>query len=73
MPIIELTTSITSKADGSSELEIIAVDLEASCKVIHEATLAFDDVQDAHGVSIKFHSVDPRQGSERIAHVGSDG
>ena len=73
MPVIELKTSITSKADGSVELAITAVDLEAKSKVIHEANLCFDDVQDAHVASLKFHSVDPRQVSERMAHVGSDG
>ena len=46
MPTIELSTRITSKADGSSELEITAVDLEAKSKVIHEAKLCFDHVQD---------------------------
>ena len=73
MPIIELTTRITSKADGSSELEITAVDLEATSRVIHEAKLCFDDVQDAHVVSLKAHAVGARNGTERMAHAGSDG
>jgi hypothetical protein len=73
MPIIELTTSITSKTNGSFELGIVAVDLEASCKVIHEAKLCFDDVEDALVVSLKAHEVGARNGTERMAHVGSDG
>ena len=73
MPIIGLTTGITGKADGSFELEVAAVELEEKSKPIHQAELCFDDVQDAHVAPLKFHSVDPRQGSERMAHVGSQG